>query len=108
MFRLCLLTAILMTASTATADDCPCGPDGMPRFMKRLVPQGFAGADFRPACREHDRCYDQHGIPRKNCDLAFRANMHCACQNSKFPLLCRMAANHRYRTVRLFGGIHRN
>ncbi|MEP3479309.1 MAG: hypothetical protein ABJZ55_08685 [Fuerstiella sp.] len=108
MFRLSLFAALLFAASTASADDRPCGPDRMPPFLKRFVPQGFAGADFRPACRQHDRCYDNHGIPRKQCDQAFQANMHCACEQSRFPALCRMAANRRYRMVRLFGGAHRD
>ena len=91
-------------SSSSMADDYPCGPDGMPTFMKRLVPQTAFGADFRPACRHHDRCYSACGADRKQCDKQLKADMHCACENSKHPLLCRMAANHRYRMTRLFGG----
>lgn len=90
-------------SATTFADDYPCGPDGMPRFLKRMVPQGAFGADFRPACRQHDRCYSACGADRKQCDRQLKADMHCACQHSKHPVLCRMAANHRYRMTRLFG-----
>lgn len=98
-----LFLSLAMPASLA-AQDYPCGPDGMPMFLKRLVPQGAYGADFRPACRQHDRCYNIPGSNRKQCDRNLKANMHCACERSKHPVLCRMAANHRYRMVRLFGG----
>ena len=107
MFRFSFVAALLFTMSAVSADDSPCGPEGVPPFLKRLIPQGFAGADFRPACRQHDDCYDNHGVPRKHCDQAFRADMYRACENSRHPRLCRMTANRRYRTVRLLGAPYR-
>lgn len=92
------------SAGVAAADDYPCGPGGLPLFLRRLVPQEAFGADFRPACRAHDSCYTSTGRSRKDCDKQFRSAMHSACANSDRPILCRMAANHRYRVVRLFGG----
>ena len=105
MTRLLLMSVLALAALApqAYADNYPCGPDGMPLFLKRLVPQGAYGADFRPACRSHDACYGS-GASRKQCDQQFRSNMHAACNCSRHPILCRMAANHRYRMVRLFGG----
>ena len=102
-FLICFFCLAVAVGPSAAADDYPCGPAGMPLFMKRLIPQGAFGADFRPACRQHDWCY-QSGLSRKACDRAFRQQMHCACAGSRHPFLCRMVANHQYRMTRLFGG----
>ncbi|QDT65761.1 phospholipase A2 [Calycomorphotria hydatis] len=78
----------------------PCGPGGV---LNYLIPQGFAGADFRPACRRHDACYRIHGVSRAACDRQFYRDLHCACRNSKFPWLCRLHAKTYYNSVKLFG-----
>lgn len=78
----------------------PCGPPG----MEWAVPQGFHGADYRPACARHDRCYSTPGASRYACDKRFQQDLHCACRNSRYPVLCRMQANMYYAATRLFGG----
>lgn len=80
----------------------PCGPDGAP-LLQFLTPQGFMGADFRGSCSQHDSCYQIPGINRRYCDLQFRQELHARCNNSAFPLGCRMIANTMYMQVRLFG-----
>ncbi len=80
----------------------PCGPQES-FGMNWLLPQGFAGADFRPACAGHDACLASKCHPRKVCDKAFLYSMDSACNNSKFPLLCRLEARKCYLGVRLFG-----
>lgn len=107
MGRFLLASCLLCFAisSPAAASNYPCGPSCMP-LLSRLIPQGAFGADFRPACRCHDACYSGNGS-RKACDLQFRNDMYRACENSSNPAACRRRANHRYRVVRLFGGLFR-
>ena len=84
------------------SNDRPCGPASRP-FITALVPQGFAGADFRPACREHDRCYKDPSMSKAECDRAYKANMLNSCQNSRHPILCRCTARFMVLSVKLFG-----
>jgi hypothetical protein len=80
----------------------PCGPQNS--FGRNwLVPQGFAGADFRPACQFHDDCLASGCFDRKTCDRMMLAQMDCACNNSMFPLLCRLEARKCYLMARMFG-----
>jgi hypothetical protein len=80
----------------------PCGPHES--FGGNwLVPQGFAGADFRPACARHDACLMSGCFSRKACDRMFLADMDCACNCSMFPFLCRLEARKCYLCARLFG-----
>ena len=79
----------------------PCGP-GL--CNNALVPQGFAGVDFRPACARHDRCYGSPACSRKTCDDQFLNDMLTACECSPNRCLCRMKAWQWYMQVRLFGG----
>lgn len=88
------LTVLLLGApSTATAvDPRPCGPARMTSPLKFLIPQGIAGADFRPACRRHDACYDTAGANRHACDRQFQRDLIAACDRSRCPLFCRFVA----------------
>lgn len=78
----------------------PCGPGGLANL---LIPQGFLGADFRPACRRHDSCYLNHTTGRYECDRQFFADLNCACNDSLLPGLCRLQARLYYRAVRRSG-----
>ncbi|MCO6456263.1 MAG: hypothetical protein J5I93_13260 [Pirellulaceae bacterium] len=86
------------------ADPAPCGPAAWPLPLRRLVPQQFAGADFRPACRCHDRCYECGGEDRAECDERFGDSLADACQSSGFPLLCRLVARGMHCSVTCLGG----
>ena len=99
-----VLAAAVLPGSTARGgglDRRPCGPDSMTGPLRLLVPQGVYGADFRPACRRHDACYDTPGTSKAACDRAYRAEMRSACANSRTPRLCRLVAGLMHRaTVR--------
>ena len=102
----CAFVSIVAPGAAVAQDpywDTPCAPDWLPGPLRGLAPQEFHGADFLPACRVHDHCYETCGVTRRQCDVAFRANLHDACCCSQFPCLCRMKANSMYWLVRLFG-----
>lgn len=105
---------VLLGVAGATADDQqksgigvvspeeqrrPCGPGTRRNLIRLFIPQGFAGADFKPACREHDHCYGLKGADKAACDAAMHAQMLCACENSRRPRMCRLTANLMYRSV---------
>lgn len=98
--------------SVASADDgnCPwwrpCGP-GNSWGGNRGFAQGAYGADFRPACAQHDACLANGCNSRKSCDREFLNNMYSACECSDKPLLCRHKARMYYLGARLFGGAYR-
>lgn len=77
----------------------PCGPGTRRNLIRLFIPQGFAGADFKPACREHDHCYGLKGADKAACDAAMHAQMLSACEKSRRPRLCRLTANLMYRSV---------
>ena len=81
----------------------PCGPDSLKGPLRLLVPQGAFGADFRPACRSHDACYDTLGANRADCDARYLQSMLCACEQSRHPILCRMAARAMHRATAKHG-----
>ena len=82
----------------------PCGPNSMPKVLKVLIPQGAAGADFRPACRKHDACYKKgSGISKSQCDCNFLQGMLQACDCSRRPKRCRRRAKFMYWAVDKFG-----
>ena len=83
--------------------NAPCGPDWLAPPLRGLIPQGHMGADFRPACAAHDRCYTQPGWSRAACDQKYHRDLLTACNNSRFPFCCRLRAGLMYSTVRLFG-----
>lgn len=83
---------------------CPCGPDWMSEGLRcALAPQEFAGADFRPACRDHDLGYEVPGKPKKQTDDEFLEANLVACECSSAPCLCRATAHMLYLNVHLFG-----
>ena len=81
----------------------PCGPDYLRGPLRGLIPQGFMGADFRPACRFHDECYTVPGTGRLYCDREFQRRMDHACSRSACPLGCRLVNRMMYTSSRLFG-----
>ncbi|HMO15584.1 MAG TPA: hypothetical protein PKD64_16560 [Pirellulaceae bacterium] len=85
-------------------DDRPCGPEGRNGILSRLIPQEFHGADFRPACRTHDACYDTFGSSRRECDRQFRDDLLRACDCADRPIACRIVARNMARATRLGGG----
>jgi len=110
MLRLgvCLIVTITILQSSShlvAADRCrPCGPDSMTGPLRLLIPQEFAGADFRPACRRHDACYDTPGMSRAACDRQYLRDMECACNQSKLPRVCRFVARIMSRVTAKRGG----
>jgi hypothetical protein len=86
-------------ADESLADSRPCGPDSLRGPLRWLIPQGAFGADFRPACRAHDACYDTLGANRAECDARFLSGMLRACESSRRPCLCRMTARLMYRVT---------
>ena len=81
----------------------PCGPESAPRLVKWFIPQGVAGADFRPACRHHDQCYATPGVDRAACDCQFLNEMLAQCAASRNPRRCHRVACRMYRAVRKYG-----
>jgi len=81
----------------------PCGPDSMTGPLRYLIPQGAAGADFRPSCRCHDKCYEDPNSTREQCDLKWRDQMFSACEGSRCRFKCRLVARFMYLGVKWFG-----
>lgn len=96
MLLFAVAIAACRPATAADLDRRPCGPDSLTGPLRLLVPQGFAGADFRPACRRHDGCYDTPGSSKAACDRGFYEDMRSACSQSRFPRLCRCVAKAVY------------
>lgn len=80
----------------------PCG-GGETWGGNRFIPQSRAGADFRPVCAAHDKCYEDSCKPRKQCDKEFLDGLNCACASSSRPRACQRRAKLMYVAVRLFG-----
>jgi|APCry1669188970_1035186.scaffolds.fasta_scaffold19893_2 hypothetical protein len=106
-----LVLFILATGSDAPAgtpesilDARPCGPDSVTGPLRWLIPQGAFGADFRPACRAHDACYDTPFANRSQCDQQFLNGMLQACDHSTHPVLCRRKARLMHRVTSRHGG----
>ncbi len=121
--RLAALVAALACLTPAPADaagrprraaqsSCPawrpCGPSGSVFGANRVVPQGIDGVDFRPACQRHDDCYQTPGVPRKECDRQFLADLRALCAASGNTRGCNRRAKVYYVFVRLFGGAVRS
>ncbi|MGI9517357.1 MAG: phospholipase A2 [Pirellulaceae bacterium] len=96
---------LLMSSESHAQVWRPCGPDTLPPAIKHLVPQGSGGADFRPACQQHDNAYGSGCCcpSRYEVDVQFLNNMLNECSCSRNPQLCRQRAWHYYRMVRMFG-----
>ena len=115
MSRLILALAVMLIGTTAVSADepflpglpslsqaeqrRPCGPGTRRNLIRLFIPQGFFGADFKPACRGHDHCYGLKGADKAACDAAFYAQMLCACEQSRRPRLCRLTARIMYQSV---------
>lgn len=71
----------------------------------RVVPQGFGGADFRPACNQHDLCYGTLGVSRSFCDDQFSRDLmrSCTLPSVQNPLRCLEGAAIYSTGVRVFG-----
>lgn len=100
---------IVAGSGAVSAQDCPwwrpCGP-GNTWGGNLLFKQGFHGADFRPACQNHDNRLASGMYSRAQVDRMFLDDMYCACDSSSHPILCRMKARHYYIGARLFGGFY--
>lgn len=94
---------IFLACGTAAEAGCPpwrpCGL-GNSWGGNRLVPQGFHGADFRPACDCHDACLKTCAL-RCDCDRQFLQNMCAACECSTNPRACQRKARMYYNIARL-------
>lgn len=82
---------------------CPCGPDWITGADRALIPQSWAGADFRSACRRHDACLNS-GYDRQGCDSQFHRDMMNSCQYSSRPRECRRVASLMSRVTRSYSG----
>ncbi len=105
LFLAALAACLLSNVSTAADNSSrPCGPDGLTGPLRYLIPQGVAGADFRPACRRHDAAYEIPGANRDQVDRQFLRDMQSACQNSRRPICCRITARLMYAATRCGAG----
>ena len=95
------LFAILLLTSTLSAREQrrPCGPGSRRNLIRLFIPQGVLGADFKPACRQHDSEYGTPGTNKAESDLAFYNRITCACENSATPRLCRWITRIMYSAV---------
>ena len=75
-----------------------CGAEGGGSF-----PSVVLGADFKPACNTHDRCYGTCGVGKKHCDKQFKEMLYSACNSSYNPANCRYVANQYYTAVSVGG-----
>ncbi|HET6426290.1 MAG TPA: hypothetical protein VFG20_21540 [Planctomycetaceae bacterium] len=101
---ICLVAGMSEMASAQCPPWRPCGP-GNTWGGNRLFRQGAGGADFRPACANHDACLAS-GFSRRACDQAYYNQMTAACACSDNPGKCMRKARSQYIGVRLFGGLY--
>lgn len=76
-----------------------------------LVPDRWGRADFRGACRYHDRCYETCGSGKADCDSAFLSDLRSACRDAYSSWLqrplrrtCLELANTYHSAVHRMGG----
>jgi RHS repeat-associated protein len=77
----------MVQKSPAVANGCGPAPTGAGRNLVRWlasIGQGIGGADFTPACDEHDLCWGDCDKDRKSCDDQFKKDMEDICRK-KFP-----------------------
>jgi hypothetical protein len=67
--------------------------------FRYLLPQGFMGADFRPACTNHDNNYSTPHYDKRQADQQLHRDALCACENSRFKVGCRLMAHTMFRLV---------
>lgn len=63
-----------------TCKDNGCGGT----YSSYIVPDGYFGVDFYPACKNHDCCYDKCKSIKSGCDTDFLSTLTQACNNA-FP-----------------------
>ncbi len=75
-------------------------PDGQPwgygcgdEKSDWIVPDSYDGADFLPACRRHDTCYETCGANKGACDRGLYSDLVTACNRAgKFGGRCPLVA----------------
>lgn len=85
----CFLSANTMTLlniQTVRAESVRyCGPDNSPTAKKMTKILLFPyGETFDPACKKHDKCYDElksNGKTKEKCELEFQQNLYQQCEN---------------------------
>jgi hypothetical protein len=82
-----------------------CGTDHGWIANAKLLPQTAGGANFRPACNDHDRCYSTPFASKKACDDQFYLDMKQRCETRAFDdrQFCRAGAWIYYNAVK-YGG----
>ena len=80
----------------------PCGPQAN-RFLSRITPQGWKGADFRSHCAEHDECYYTVGSDRPQCDHELKQNLISSCESSRRPRQCKRIVRTMHWIIVRFG-----
>lgn len=88
----CTATGVVQKNPIADLARCPgkvanathtCVPNGCGGTnYTRYVPDSYFGANFNPACKSHDCCYDRCNSNRGVCDTEFRATLRTACNNA--------------------------
>ncbi len=117
MLRLVFVTTIVvmlgLTSGMATANPVNGGVVAQVRGDGcTKVPDSYFGANFRPACDKHDKCYSRNSsTDRKVCDQQLLRNLVKACKDKfgKFNPLrysCVDMAGVYYAGVRNLGRSH--
>jgi hypothetical protein len=102
-FATLAIVTIALVGTTFADEDRPCGSEKATGIMRYIVPQGAGGADFKPACRSHDRCYETPCADKAACDRAFLRDMQAACNCADRPIKCRITARIMYFAVKVGG-----
>lgn len=108
--RLSAIVFWICLAGSASVDaGCPpwrpCGA-GNTWGGNRLVRQGFQGADFRPACANHDACL-KTCASRADCDCQLLNDLNAACDTSSNPRACYRKARQFYAAARIAHALSR-
>jgi hypothetical protein len=56
-----------------------CGSVGHP--LTPFIPNNFLGANLKPACDDHDRCYETCNRNRRRCDSQFHQQLKAICRD---------------------------
>ena len=121
----CTATGVVQKNPIADLARCPgkvpttnpsypgCRPNGCGGAGGTPVPNGFLGANFKPACDTHDCCYGRCSSVKGTCDTDFRNSLALACAARfvssplLFPpgvfLMCLSTAETYYGFVSAFG-----
>jgi|UPI000361943C hypothetical protein len=107
----CIATVRSMESGQSDIDGItPSGACGNGR-NEQWVRDTWGNADFTPACRSHDRCYETCGAAKADCDRVFGSEMRGACNraytsrwHAAHRKLCREIANTYESAVTRFAG----